>query len=260
MAKSHGDYVWYELMTSDADAAQAFYGPLLGWEFASGEKSELDYRMISKDGVDIAGLMTLSSEMTEGGARPMWAGYISVADINTAIATHRSLGVAVFMEQHYLEGVGHMAFVADPQGAPFYLIQPEGEGESQSFAKHAPREGHCAWNELVSSDAAGAKAFYTDLFGWEKVDEMDMGAMGTYEMFAVNGYTLGAMMPKPAEMPASAWAYYFRVPSIDAAAAYVTENGGQVMNGPMEIPGGDYVLQGLDPQGAFLSLIGKKDA
>lgn len=260
MTESHGDFIWYELMTTDADAAMQFYGPLLGWDFADPTVEGSEYRQVNKDGVGVLGFLTLGEDMISGGASPMWAGYVSVRDIDASVAQLRSLGGQVYVEPNHLEGIGHMAFVADPQGAPFYLMQPEGEGESQSFAKHAPREGHCAWNELVSADAVGAKSFYCDLFGWEKTDEMDMGEMGLYQMFSVNGYTLGAIMPKPAEMPVSAWAYYFRVPEIDAAAAYVAEHGGQVMNGPMEIPGGEYVLQGLDPQGAFMSLIGKKGA
>ncbi|WP_370177832.1 VOC family protein [Alteriqipengyuania sp.] len=260
MPDTHGDFVWYELMTTNADAAQAFYGPLLGWEFKGSDTPGMDYRLISKDGVEIAGLLQLTQEMTDGGARPIWVGYISVEEIEAGVAKLKELGGTVLMGPNHLDGVGHMAFVSDPQGVPFYLMQPEGpEGqESQSFAKHAPREGHCAWNELVTTDPAAAKQFYTSLFGWEKSDEMDMGPMGLYEMYSVNGYTLGAMMAKPEMMPASAWIYYLRVPDIEAAAAFVRENGGQVMTDPMEIPGGDYILNGLDPQGAFFALIGTK--
>ena len=262
MAKSHGDFIWYELITTNADAAQEFYGPLLGWEFKDSGTPGMDYRLVSKNGVEIAGLMNLTQDMLDGGARPLWAGYISVREIEAGVAKLKELGGSVFMGPNYLEGVGHMAFVADPQGAPFYLMQPEGpEGqESQSFARHEPREGHCAWNELVTADQPGAHSFYTALFGWEKSDSMNMGEMGLYEMYAVNGYTLGAIMQKPAEMPASLWSYYFRVPDIDAAAEYTKENGGQVMVGPMDIPGGEFVFNAMDPQGAMFSLIGKRES
>ena len=260
MPDSHGDYVWYELMTTDADAAPGFYGPLLGWEFKSSDAPGVDYRLISKNGVEIAGLLQLTPEMTEGGARPIWVGYISVTEIEAGVAKLKELGGTVLMGPNHLPGVGHMAFVADPQGTPFYLMQPEGpEGaESQSFAKHAPREGHCAWNELMSGDQTGAHVFYTELFGWEKVDSMDMGPMGSYDMYGTGAYTLGAIMQKTDEMPVSLWNYYFRVPEIDAAAEYTTANGGQIITEPMEIPGGEYVLNGIDPQGAMFSLIGKK--
>lgn len=257
MADKQGDFVWYELMTSDADAAQAFYEPLLGWKFAGSGTPGMDYRLGSKGGTEVVGLLELTEDMTKGGARPAWIGYIAVDDIDVSLAALKDKGGQLFMGPNHLDGVGHMAMVADPQGAPFYLMQPEGEG-SQSFAKHEPREGHCAWNELVSADQAGAHAFYTALFGWEKADSMDMGEMGSYDIYSTGDYTLGAIMQKTAEMPASMWSYYFRVPEIDAAVDYVKTNGGQVINGPMEIPGGEYVFNAIDPQGAMFSIIGKK--
>jgi predicted enzyme related to lactoylglutathione lyase len=88
---------------------------------------------------------------------------------------------------------------------------------------------------------------------------MDMGPMGEYPMYK-NGeqhpFMLGGMMKKPDEVPVSMWSYYFRVPDIDAAAKSITGNGGQVLNGPMEVPGDEYVINGLDPQGAMFSVVG----
>lgn len=257
MTEQHGDFVWYELMTTNADAAQSFYGPLLGWEFKDGGPPGVDYRLISKNGVEIAGLMGLTKKMADGGARPLWAGYISVHEIEAGLTKLKELGGTVMMGPHHLPGVGHMAFVADPQGAPLYLLQPEGE-KSQSFARDEPREGHCAWNELMSADQTAAHAFYSALFEWQKVDSMDMGPMGTYDMYDTGDYTLGAIMQKTEEMPVSMWNYYFRVAQIDAAANYTKSNGGQVVTEPMEIPGGDFILNGIDPQGAMFSLIGNK--
>ena len=257
MANHHGDFLWYELMTTDTDAAQAFYEPLLGWTFAASGTPGMDYRLGSKAGVEIVGMLELTDEMTQGGARPAWVGYVAVDDIAASLKSVPELGGQVHMGPNHLEGVGHMALIADPQGAPLYLIQPEGEA-SQSFAKHEPREGHCAWNELMSADQAGAHAFYTALFGWEKAESMDMGEMGSYDMYSAGDYTLGAIMRKPDDMPASLWSYYFRVTEIDAAADGVKASGGQIVNGPMEIPGGEYIVNGIDPQGAMFSLIGKK--
>ena len=132
-------------------------------------------------------------------------------------------------------------------------------GETTSFAKYEPREGHCAWNELATADPSRAHDFYTALFGWEKADTMDMGDMGAYDMYSNGDYTLGAIMRKPDQMPVSQWSFYFRVSSIAAAADYVKSHGGKIINGPMEIPGGDHVFTAIDPQGATFDLIGKKD-
>ena len=258
MTDRQGDFIWYELMTSDAEAAQSFYGPLLGWDFKATDTPGVDYRQGSRNGEQIVGLLALTPQMTEGGARPAWVGYIAVDDIAASLDRLPQAGGTSLMGPNHLPGVGHMAMVADPQGAPFYLMQPEGTGPATSFAKHEPQQGKCAWNELATADQSGAHEFYTGMFGWEKADTLDMGPMGAYDMYSNGDYTLGAIMQKPEEMPVSVWSYYFRVPEIDAAAAYVTDNGGQIINGPMEIPGGEHVFTGIDPQGAMFSLIGPK--
>lgn len=258
MADKHGDFVWYELMTTDAAAAQEFYGGLLGWSFEDSGQEGVDYRVFSIGDIQVGGILSLNAEMVAGGARPTWVGYVRVDDVLAAVGKTRAAGGGVMVEGLEVPGVGPFAMVSDPQGAPFYVIDDRSGEDSGAFSKFEPHDGTCAWNELVSDDPVAAKAFYADLFGWEKSEEMDMGPMGLYEMYSVNGYTLGAMMPKPDMMPASLWIYYLRVPDIDAAADYARANGGQVMTGPMEIPGGEFIINGMDPQGAFFALIGKK--
>lgn len=261
MANTQGDFIWYELLTSDADAAQGFYGPLLGWDFAGHPAPEMDYRTFAKGTENIGGVMPLTAEMMQGGARPMWAGYIYVDAVDSTVDSVLGAGGSVMMPATDIPDVGRIAFVTDPFGAPFYVMTPaRTDGESKAFAKYAPAEGHCAWNELASADQAGAEAFYTDIFGWKKADSMDMGEIGAYDMYSNGDYTLGAIMQKPAEMPVSMWSYYFRVPDIDAAVVYINENGGNMMMEPVEIPGGDYVFTAVDPQGAMFSLIGQRKA
>ena len=256
MADKRGDFVWYELMTPDPDAAQTFYGGLLGWTFADGGQPDMEYILASKDGTEVAGFMALTDEMTEGGAQPLWAGYVGVDDVDASAKQVGALGGTLLLEPQDIPNVGRFAFLTDPAGAPIYLMSL-GEG-SEAFAKYEAQDGHCAWNELVTDDPAAAKAFYTSLFGWEKDSEMDMGPMGLYEMFKTSDYTFGAIMKKPEMMPASLWIYYFRVPDIDAACNYVKANGGKLMTEPMQIPDGNYVLNGMDPQGAFFALIGNR--
>lgn len=259
MASKQGDPIWYELMTSDADAAQAFYGPLLGWTYESMGTGMSDYRIASKNGVNVGGIASLTDEMTAGGARPMWAVYYGVDDVDASTEKARSAGGAVHIPPTDIPGVGRFAFLADPGGAMFYIMKGSTEdGESEVFAKYAPREGHCAWNELYSTDPETAKSFYSGLFGWTKDGEMDMGPMGKYEFLRAGDYGLGAVMRKPDEFPAPMWVLYFRVPAIDDAVAQVKASGGQVLLEPQEIPGGDFVIQGIDPQGALFALVGKR--
>jgi uncharacterized protein len=265
MTNQQGDFIWYELLTADADAAADFYGKVIGWSSQSSGMPDMDYRFFSSgDGSDnkdgVGGFMAITPDMAAGGARPCWLGYIATDDVDASVAALTARGGTVLMPAMDLEGVGRMAMVADPQGAVFYVMKGASDETSHSFAALEPKVGHCAWNELSTTDPEGAKAFYGALFGWTKDGELDMGPMGKYEFLKVSGgrFALGAVMPKMPEMPVSAWSFYFRVPDIDAAVAAISAGGGSVINGPMEIPGGDFSLNGIDPQGAHFGLVGAR--
>jgi len=255
MANRPGDFIWYELMTGDAGAAEDFYGAVLGWTFTRAGPATPDYRIIHAGEQGVGGIMPISPEMAEHGARPLWIGYILVEDVERSASAIVGAGGAVLMPAIDVPQAGRIAMVGDPQGIPFYIIRPEGEGESLAFSADRPRIGHCAWNELVTPDPAAALAFYTGQFGWVKDGEMDMGAMGAYE-FLRHGEMIGALMPKPPENPRGGWNHYFRVADIGAAERIVREQGGAIMNGPHEVPGGDWIIQGCDPQGAAFALVG----
>jgi predicted enzyme related to lactoylglutathione lyase len=119
--------------------------------------------------------------------------------------------------------------------------------------------GSIGWHELCALDWQAAFAFYEKLFGWSKDQAIDMGPMGTYQLFKTGGeYAAGGMMTKPAAIPVPYWGYYFNVEAIDAAAARVTAAGGKILNGPMEVPGPMWVVNCMDPQGAVFSLVAPK--
>ena len=262
MANKHGDFIWYELLTSDGDAAQDFYGALLGWNFADSGQTDMDYRQISMNGEGVGGLLPLTPEMTANGAQPCWLGYINVEDVDRMAEAISSAGGSVHLQPQDVAGAGRFAMVADQQGAMFYVMKPvppadKPDATSLAFAATEPMVGHCAWNELATSDTAAALNFYYDLFGWEKDGEMDMGPMGTYH-FLRHDFMIGAMMDKPDEMPVSAWTYYFRVADIDVAVDLINAKGGQILVEPIEIPGGEFTLNALDPQGAAFALIGAR--
>jgi len=271
MANHQGDFIWYELITTDADGARAFYEAVVGWQIEAAASEPTDYRMIATENGPVAGLMPLTAEMQAGGARPMWLGYVAVDDVDATAKSTADGGGAVLRQPWETPGIGRMAFVADPQGAPIYIMKPtppagNPDMESLSFSYDKPRAGHCAWNELATSDPAAALHFYGQRFGWVKDGEMDMGPMGTYEFLWRAGHTPGgtmhwmngAVMPKMPQMPVSMWTYYFRVADIDTAAAAITANGGTIVSQPIEIPGGDFSMVGIDPQGAAFALIGSR--
>ena len=252
---SQGGFIWYELLTTDADAAQAFYAKVLPWAFADSGQADMDYRIVRAPEHDVAGLMAITPEMAEHGARPVWLSYLAVDDVDQSVAAIEQKGGALQMPAMDIPMVGRIAMVADPQGAPLYIMKPTGGGKSMAFAYDRPRVGHAAWNELHTSDQLGAWAFYGDVFGWSHDGDMDMGPMGQYQ-FIRHGGMIGAMMKADPTMGGAGWNTYFRVEDIDAAKTAVEAAGGQVVQGPDEIPGGDFSMNCIDPQGAAFGLVG----
>jgi uncharacterized protein len=152
--------------------------------------------------------------------------------------------------------VGRMRTMKDPQGAMFSIYQPLNPPQTP---EGEPKLGDVSWHELYTTDAEAAMKFYTTLFGWKPTDSMDMGEMGKYHMFG-RSFPLGGMMNKPPQMAQvpPGWTMYFRVDDVHAAADRVKANGGQVTNGPMEVPGGDWIVNCMDPQGAAFSMHHRK--
>jgi uncharacterized protein len=262
MTNKQGDFIWYELLTSNADAAGNFYGKVVGWSSTSAGMPGMDYRLFSTgDGSNpddgVGGYMAITPEMAEHGAQPAWVSYIAVDDVDASAEAITAAGGAIFMPPMDVDGVGRMAMVADPQGAPFYVMRGASDETSHSFAKYAPKLGHGAWNELATTDTAGAWDFYGKQFGWSKDGELDMGPMGKYE-FIKSDVVIGALMPKMPEDPMSHWIVYFRVADIDAAVDAIKANGGSITFGPDEIPGGDFSLKAIDPHGAHFALVGAR--
>lgn len=266
MANQHGDFIWYELLTSDPGAAQAFYGPMLGWSFVNaGHDVGMDYFICSTAESAVGGL----AQVPAGAPMPpAWLGYIGVDDVDRMIESITHAGGKVHMPPMDIPNVGRIALVTDPQGAVFYVMRGASDEDSQSFSYDRPRPGHCAWNELSTTDPADALHFYGQRFGWVKDGDLDMGEMGKYEFLRHAGRgepgtgagMLGAVMPKMPQMPVCAWTFYFRVPDIDVAVEHITSNGGTMLVEPMEIPGGEFSINALDPQGASFGLVGARKA
>jgi hypothetical protein len=253
MANPQGTPIWYELMTTDADAAQTFYADVVGWSIAPFPGGDASYRILTApDGQGAGGLMTLP----EGAPmKPGWFSYIGVDDVDAMAGQIKQKGGAVHIGPQDIPGVGRFAFVTDPQGMAFYIMRGDNPADSQAFQVNSP--GHCGWNELVTSDHKGALQFYGALFDWENNESMPMGEMGDYAFIDHHGTRIGAMMTAGGGWP-TRWSYYFNVPSIDAAILKITAGGGAVTQGPHEVPGGMHIVQGTDPQGAAFALVGGK--
>ena len=255
-----GGFIWYELMTPDPHGAKAFYDAVVGWDIGEGSADFNGYRMIGrKDGGFAGGVLPLNDEMQQHGARPTWLGYIHVADVDQSLSKLEAAGGKALMPAMDIPNVGRIAMVTDPQGNPFYImkpIPPQGDPNAQSDVFSLDAEQRVGWNELMTSDPVAARQFYGQLFGWTSDDFMPMGENGEYRFWARQGAPFGAVC-KEMGSGSSKWRYYLRVPSISAAVEAVKSGGGQVSMGPHEVPGGDYIIIGNDPQGAEFALVGK---
>jgi predicted enzyme related to lactoylglutathione lyase len=256
MPNQHGDFIWYELLTSDVGAAAEFYGAVVGWRSRSFDGSPHGYRIFSAADSDVAGLMTIPPEAAAAGMRPCWLGYIAVDDVDAASRRIVEAGGTQHVPPTDIPGVGRFAMLADPQGVIFYVMRGATEETSTSFA--SMKAGHCNWNELATSDQAAALAFYGDQFGWEKGDAMPMGEMGDYQFITHHGETLGAVMTRTANGPPPMWNFYFGVEDIDIANKAATDGGATIHYGPAEVPGGSFIIVGSDPNGAMFGLVGPR--
>ncbi len=247
-----GRFCWHDLMTSDPAAAESFYKEIVGWGTDIWEGGEMPYTMFTNAGTALGGVMLLPEEAKAQGAPPNWMAYVAVPDVSETVARAKALGATVYVEPTEIPNAGSFAVLGDPQGAVFAVFAST---EDAPNLDKPPAQGEFSWHELATTDHESAFDFYTELFGWQKTEAMDMGEMGIYQMYSCGASPLGGMFNKPAEMPAPPhWLHYIMVEDVNAAVEKVKQLGGQVLNGPMEVPGGDFIAQCMDPQGAAFAL------
>ncbi|MDS9467014.1 VOC family protein [Paracoccus sp. MBLB3053] len=258
----HGKPCWFELSTAQGALADAedFYGKLFGWSVKDAGMPGFTYRLASQGDEMVAGMMELTDE--NPGMPPFWMVYYDVDDADAAAAKVQSMGGKVHVEPSDIPGTGRFAVLADPQGAAFGILQPkemEPRPAVEAGAWNQKKEGHGNWVELMSTDPEAGFDFYAELFGWTKSTPVDMGEMGTYQLFAWHGADIGGMMGL-GNSPVPFWLSYFGVNGVDAAIKRIEQNGGAVLHGPMEVPGGAFIAVARDPQGAHFAVVGPKEA
>ncbi len=259
---AHGDFCWFDLMTEDTAAAQSFYTAVVGWKTTAWQGGDHPYTMwLSGDGPEsaIGGLMKLPDEAKAMGAPVHWLGYVQVDDMGASCKKLVELGGTVLKPSTDIPNMGCFSIVADPWHGVFALYQSSQAGGTDPITAFPLR--HMSWHALMTPAVDNGWAFYEAMFGWKKTDAMEMGPAGTYQMYSTPrteaaGFSAGGMMAASGEHP-PAWLYYVKVPDLAAALATVTAQGGKVVNGPMEVPGGDKVAHCMDPQGAMFALHSK---
>lgn len=256
----HGTPCWYELATEPGklNAAESFYGKVLGWSFRDAGMEGFTYHLASVGGDMVAGLMDMPEAVK--GMPPFWLIYFAVEDADKAVAQMVRDGARVHQPVNTIPGTGRFAILADPQGVGFGILEPEPtEGGGAGGAFDQKKEGHGNWHELNASDPKAAMAFYTGAFGWKPSQSMDMGETGSYDLFARNGTDIGGMMRVQPGMPGGGfWLPYFGVTGTEAAIGRITAAGGTLKHGPQEVPGGAFIAVAADPQGASFAVVGPK--
>ena len=250
-----GRFVWYDVMTTDMTAAEAFYRHVIGWTTKDSGMPGASYTLLSAGATMIAGLMPIPEDVRKKGVGPAWRGYIGVDDVDAFAKRVTKAGGAIRRPPTDIPGVGRFAVAADPHGAGFILFTPGSDQQPAPVAPGTP--GHIGWHELHAGDLESAFAFYAGLFGWTKAEVIETPA-GPYQLFATGGAPVGGMMTKLPQTPWPMWTYYFNVAGLNAALTKVTSGGGQVLHGPMQVPGGSWVANCRDPQGALFALVGSK--
>ena len=246
---------WVELSgTPDIEASQGFYRELFGWEMPEQPNSaELGgYRRAKLGGKDVAGV----SPRMEDGQPTVWATYVSVDDAEATVAKVTEAGGGKITDPIDVMGMGTMCVFTDPTGAVFGIWQPG----TFAGAELVNESGAFGWNELGTRDTAKAKEFYGAVFGWG-ADEQDMGEMGAYTTWKVGEEMVGGMFDiagvVPDEVPAH-WLVYFMVEDLDASLEKVKAGGGDVRNGPIEIPIGRFAVV-ADQFGAVFAVMQRNE-
>ncbi|WP_176085772.1 VOC family protein [Martelella sp. HB161492] len=255
-----GQFIWYELMTSDTAAAGDFYCKVIGWQLRDSGIPGMDYMQFAVDGFEmpIGGLMALSPDMVSPGVPPNWSGYVYASDVDAKASAFETAGGKILIPPTDIPKTGRFAVLADPFGAVINLFCPVPMEGPMPEGPKPPSPGTFAWHELYTDDPDAAMAFYAEMFGWQADAPFDMGEMGKYLLFSAGGRQIGGIMRKWPAMPMSFWNYYVVVDAIDAAVLRVTDNGGTIVNGPHEVPGGSFIVQCNDPQGGLFSLTASK--
>lgn len=243
----YGKFVWHDLVTGNTDAVTRFYGDLLGWEFQKVKGAKRPYTLIKSRGRWIGGIV--EPERTEGPySNAQWLGYLSVPDVDQAVAQVGSSGGQSLAGPEDVQNIGRAAVVADPQGAPVGFVRSQPGDPADTGL---PEEGQFLWMEHLAEDPAAAASFYQKLLGYQVREQATPG--GTYYVLT-QAQPRAGILRLPVEGVRPNWLTYVRVADPASLVARVEALGGRVVMAPRpDVRGGSLALV-ADPSGAVLAL------
>lgn len=236
-----GRFVWRELITAALDADRAFYTSLFGWTTETMPMNGSDYTMYKLGDQQVGGMMAPMME----GVPSFWMDYITVDDVDAALAQVPALGGKALTPAMDIPGIGRFAVVQDPEGATFSLFRGENPGMTDDGR---PATHTFCWSQLMSTNVDRVVPFYNAIFGWTAAP----GPEGTV-MFNRGERTVASGMPAQMGMP-SHWMQYVAVEDCDAAFARATELGAKAYVPPTTMEGMGRCAVLADPGGAVVAL------
>jgi predicted enzyme related to lactoylglutathione lyase len=243
-----GTPCWVDLGVSDIPKAIAFYTAQFGWDIQEGPPEAGGYALAHLEGRTVAGI---GPKMGSPEAPSAWTTYVATDDADKTALRAKGAGGQLLMEPMDVMESGRMAVIMDTTGAAFGIWQ----ARAHTGAGIANVPGALSWNEHMSRDFEGAKAFYAAVFGYEFGDMSSDGF--SYATLLLDGHEVGGIGEYPADVPASipaAWTTYFATADTDAAVAQAKKGGGTVVRPPEDSPYGRLATV-TDNQGAMFSLL-----
>ena len=231
---SRGRFVWYDLMTTDPSKAEAFYTKVCGWGTQPWE-SPTQYTMWTANGTPMGGVMPVQNP----GAPPHWLAYIGCPDVDETVKKAESLGGKTFVKSTDIPNVGRFAVLGDPQGAVFSAFASSNPPQPEED----PKVGEFSWHELVTTDYDAGFRFYQTLYGWEKARTTTWDRWACIDCSDATARRLaGCSTSRPRwRRCRPTGCTTSRSTARAPRSIRVKANGGQVLNGPMEVPGGDWI-------------------
>lgn len=245
---SAGRFVWQDLMTRDAAACRRFYEALFGWHFQESTRNGKPYFIARLGGKPVGGIVEVKDPRVQEAA---WLSYLSVDDIDKAVAQVRNAGGKVLVEPMSIVGIGRIAAVLDPEGAPLGLAALDIAAPAEPSE---PLVARFFWREYFAHDAAKSLAFYKDLNGYQDSLSERPGAVA-YHLLERNGPQAGLFqLPEAMSVVKANWLPYLRVDDPAAVSARVRDLGGRVILAPVpEVRNGTVAIV-ADPTGGAVAL------
>ena len=244
-----GKFVWFDLLTNDAKAAEAYYAGLFGWTFEVLKDHQPPYKVIRESGAPIGGVVDMTLRKNDL-PESTWLGYVSVPDVDAAAAAFKEKGGKVLKEPFDVAKLARAAVVTDPQKALLGLIRIT-RGDPPDAP---PAAGRFFWIEHMAKDAPSAMGFYRAVLGYDLMP-FDTGVEDlSYFALARGGKNRGGIYPTPWNELNSNWLPYVLVADAAAAAEKAKSLGGRVVLAPRaDIRDGSLAIV-IDPTGAALAL------